>query len=84
MSAPSYEIAHVRDFLQVPGDRRDACLKDFREFLSLAEAVKNTADVLTEIIGGDKGKNSVESFTWIDDGIEGFAGATIVLQEDTK
>jgi hypothetical protein len=69
-SPPTYEIATVADFLTVPEDRWDACLKDFREFLGLASALKETADVMADLLGADKDKNKVESFTWIDDGKE--------------
>lgn len=68
MSAPTYEIAHVRDFLKVPADRRGACLEEFKDFLGLSDAMMKAADAIADAVGADKPGGSVESFTWIDDG----------------
>jgi len=64
-----YEMRTVNDFLKVPIDRLDDCLKEFKTALTmhknLSELIKIAGDTLSK-------HNPVEetrmpSFTWIDD-----------------
>ena len=76
-SPPAYAISHVRDFLAVPEDRIEACLKDFQEALNLARAFKALADIAADLTGEDKNLNSWNTFTWTDDGKK---AATITMR----
>jgi len=75
--APTYKITTVADFLKVPPDRRDACLKSFAEFLPMAQDMLDVANTLADLLGADKGLNAIEGFTWIDDGKD---EVTIILR----
>jgi hypothetical protein len=66
--APTYKITKVADFLKVPPDRRDACLKAFAEFLPMAQDMLDVANTFADLLGADKSLNAIEGFTWIDDG----------------
>ncbi len=68
MNHPTYEIKTVADFLKVPEQRREACMKEFLDFLTLAGATVGAANALADLMGLDKSQNRVEAFTWIDDG----------------
>ena len=85
--ANEYRIASLADFAAVPADRLDACLADFKAFLSYAN---QTGSQLAELFGSAaEGLISVgESFTWIDDGkvgigaVDFFVGAEKVGRVD--
>lgn len=53
---PSYEIRSVHDFARVPRDRRDTCLREFRIWLELVDAVQEMMLF-----------KPLKSFIWIDD-----------------
>ena len=53
-----YKIEHAHDFLQVPEDRLDDCLSEFKHYL---EDIKAFTDSGCEMSG-------IGGFTWIDDG----------------
>jgi len=53
-----YEIETVEDFLMVPEDRIDDCLKDFK---SMLEDLRDAVEVCPD-------GSIFQSFTWIDDG----------------
>lgn len=57
----TYEIEHVKDFLKVPADRREACLKEFADWIVVAETV-------TDIANSRGAKSEPARFDWIDDG----------------
>ena len=71
-----YEIKHVADFLKVPEDRLDACLKEFKTFVELSRAHLKVVEAVAEELGIN-GRGEVQAFTWIDDG-EG--KVTIIMQ----
>ena len=56
----TYHIASVLDFLHVPADQRETCLKEFSVWLGLIEDAK-------VIIGGVTEAKPPECFGWIDD-----------------
>jgi len=60
-----YKIKTMLDFLQVPDDKIDACLEDFKHCLRL-----------WKILPHDTLKPTGE-FTWVDDGKPGLSGAII-------
>ena len=66
MSAPEYEIININDFLKVPEDRVDACLKEFRTFIALMRAHGDLTKSLGEFIGVDAGIEC-KRFVWVDD-----------------
>lgn len=70
MSAPSYDIVTVQDFLRVPADKIDACLHDFATFLQSAPAWARLLDaVADEMHGAGRVAFSVgDTFRWVDDG----------------
>lgn len=57
MTAPTYIIRTVADFLKVPAARRETCLQEFHGFLPLAEMALRMP-----------GATGAFEFTWIDDG----------------
>lgn len=61
-----YEIIHVADFLKVPEDRLDACLKEFKTFVEISRAHSELIEAVTETLGIEA-KSEVQSFTWVDD-----------------
>jgi len=66
---PTYRIEHVRDFLNVPQDRRSTCIEEFNTFLIMAEATVNLIDETNRALFGEgQPKAVVGAFTWIDDG----------------
>jgi hypothetical protein len=63
-----YKIKNIRDFLQVPPERLDKCLADFKEYLGYINHLEKTV--------AEEFNSKVEShgFTWIDDGKQGLSG----------
>jgi hypothetical protein len=59
--APRYRIETIRDFLNVPPDRLQACLGEFFQFLEYAR-------LAAKLASGEDVKFS-PIFTWIDDGM---------------
>jgi hypothetical protein len=68
-SAPEYRIATVQDFLKVPEDRLDECLKEFRDYLDIARSVTELAKAAGELLGAKETETEVGCFNWCDDGI---------------
>jgi hypothetical protein len=60
-----YEIKTMLDFLQVPDDKIDACLEDFKHCLQLWRIMP--LDVM----------QPTGEFTWVDDGKRGLSGVRI-------
>lgn len=67
--APEYRIATVQDFLKVPEDRLEECLKEFRDYLDIARSVTELAKVAGELLGAKDTETEVGCFNWCDDGI---------------
>lgn len=61
--APKYTIRTIGDFLKVPEDRRELCLREFRVFLDL---VQHSSAFLAGVGAPVK---PVDAFVWIDDGL---------------
>lgn len=55
-NAPTYKIRTIQDFLLVPADRLEECLREFAIMLGMAR-------VATGLLGWELG----DTFTWIDD-----------------
>lgn len=64
---PEYEIEHVRDFLNVPEDRIDQCLEEFKGFIEFVRNMMMANDLRSEALGLEN-KSECRSYTWIDDG----------------
>jgi hypothetical protein len=85
-----YEIKTIADFDQVPSDRIDECLEDFKSFLVLRNA---TLGMIREIgiqmkeegdLDEDVDTNNLfqcDTFKWVDDGLK---KATITLNANTE
>lgn len=63
MSGETYAIRTVADFLAVPRDRLDLCIRDFREWIRMADALAFANDV----IGAPIMKMNADVFQWIND-----------------
>ena len=72
-----YRIETVKDFLAVPEDKRDECLRDFKIWLG-SIGVFRTA--LAELVGIDESFVRTDTFIWLDDGKAGISGARVVTQ----
>jgi hypothetical protein len=89
--SPKYEISSVADFLKVPENRIEECLKDFAKFVELARATQGLLDAVTEQVVLDNNLDlrdgdltwECNKFTWIDDG-ENKATITIGFREDSQ
>lgn len=72
--AAEYEIRAVKDFLQVPEDRMDACLADFVEWV---EFKRNEEALIKLLSAGTKFPEVpiavLDIFYWVDDGIDGIS-----------
>lgn len=68
-TAPTYRIATVRDFLQVPSDRMAVCLQEFEVWLQADKSMRALFDGLPI--------KMPKAFVWIDDGEHHFS-ATVV------
>lgn len=67
--AKQYIIQTVQDFLLVPEDRMEDCLKEFRDYLGYARSVSEIVKLTAEVIGAKDSKTTIGSFNWTDDGI---------------
>jgi hypothetical protein len=58
-----YEIKEVKDFLNIPEDRVDAALDEFRDWVKVSRNIESMliSDSMKAII-------KLEAFVWIDDG----------------
>lgn len=61
----SYKLKTVMDFTQVPEDRIDACLEEFKDFVGHMRLLHNLAADLAGAKEVDLGESH---FEWIDDG----------------
>jgi uncharacterized membrane protein len=65
-----YEIRTVEDFLAVPADKRDECLRDFKTWMEIKSKTGEIEAELSEGLGVPVAiRHNV--FTWLDDGIAG-------------
>lgn len=73
-----YAITSLQDFLKVPEDRLEDCLKDFKVGCDMLRPVYELAQVLGQVIGAEGEALMQRKFHWIDDGIHGEEAATTV------
>ena len=64
----SYKLKTVMDFTQVPEDRIDACLEEFKDFIGHMRLLHNLARDVARIAGAKDVDLSESFFEWIDDG----------------
>ena len=64
-----YNIRAIMDFADIPEDKIDACLADFRDCIKLFRVIKADATQ-----GKWADKINAMGFEWIDDGKTGLAG----------
>ncbi len=76
MNAPRYEIRTVADFLNVPEDRREVCIREFGVWLELVGNLK----VMFE--GIEFAEDPAGKFIWVDDD-KGTATVAIKAGEET-
>jgi hypothetical protein len=75
-----YPISSVADFLAVPEDKVDACLADFKSWISLARHSSVISTMLDAIAGApDVCTFLNHSFIWIDNGIPGLRHIDITV-----
>ena len=69
MSAPTYEIRTVLDFLKVPKDRRPLCLHEFAMFLEMVEPSCELLGLVADetISKGAVRFGPIDLFKWVDD-----------------
>ena len=60
-----YKIDNIRDFLKVPMNRLDDCLKEFCGFIAMT---RSSLDIIEETGMGTSADMEIVSFTWVDDG----------------
>lgn len=67
----SYKIEHVRDLLQIPTERIDACLDELKDYLAVARIVLAAAKVWEEMhdVKMKPEDIAVGGFEWTDDGL---------------
>jgi hypothetical protein len=71
VSAPTYEIRTVNDFLQVPPERWDACLEEFKACLALAAVSRAVLPQTT-----------LGVYRWVDDGERNVEASVTVQSKD--
>lgn len=80
----TYEIRTHNDFLKVPVDRIDLCLRDYGQFLKLMKSVESIKEKLkaSEFNWPEDKIQPIEDtvFYWIDDGKDEFMGGTLTIQ----
>ena len=68
-SFPRYEVKSIMDFLEIPEDRLDDCLVEFRSFLETLRELTTVAKLGAEMMGQDPIEAlKLMAFTWVDDG----------------
>ena len=63
-----YTIKEVNDFLELPDDRIEDCLKEFKTFIVLAKRQRTVTIELAKAIQIDADVSTDNTFVWIDDG----------------
>lgn len=69
-----YEICSIHDFLDIPEDRLEVCLRDFKEWVVMGRSIN-------ELIKLSDGKADITQILpkliWIDDGLVGLSQVSI-------
>jgi hypothetical protein len=69
-----YRISSIKDFLAVPPESIDACLADFKAWLTLARDGSEFSKDFNDLIGVPNATSFIQdSFIWVDDGISGIS-----------
>lgn len=75
-----YEIGSIHDFLDIPEDRLDVCLRDFKEWVVMGRSI-------SELIKLSDGKADITQILprliWIDDGVVGLSEISIRVAAKT-
>ncbi|MEX3764491.1 hypothetical protein [Paraburkholderia phenoliruptrix] len=80
-----YPIKSLEDFLMVPEDKIDACLSDFKTWLSLARQSAPVTALLQAIAPAEiSAVFATHSFTWIDDGLPGIRAIQVTDENDQE
>ena len=66
MTAKEYTIKTLEDFLTVPEDRLEDCLKEFKSFIEILRPIKDLIKATGDTFGVEAGAIA-EAFVWIDD-----------------
>lgn len=66
-----YEIESIDDFLDIPADRLEDCLADFKVATDTIRPIYETANAVGELLGITESPMKQRKFQWIDDGIHG-------------
>ena len=72
-----YTIENLADFLKVPDDRIEDCLKDFAIWIGTKRRFEAESVPLLEKLGIKKGVMFLDKFVWKDDGIAGVSDVGI-------
>lgn len=70
-----YEIESMDDFCDIPADRLEDCLADFKVATDMIRPLYATANAVGELLGLTESPMEQRKFQWIDDGIHGEAAA---------
>jgi hypothetical protein len=76
----TYEIETAADFVKVPADRMDECLKDFVQWVEFARVMNELGTALGKEVGVDE-VFSGQRFVWTDNGKPGISGVRITVKE---
>lgn len=73
---PEYKIRSMTDFLSVPLDRIEECLKDFAVYLQMLRTAQQVEAQIHNDLGLPPESVRIDAgcFHWIDDGIRGISG----------
>lgn len=75
-----YVIKDANDFLNVPEDRIDDCLEEFKTYLSMVRTLKKEQEIFFKGLSIPK---LLSGFTWVDDGREDIT-ANISIEVEEK
>lgn len=73
-------ISSLADFLQVPPDRLDECLADFKTWLALARQADEVSRISSGVLKAEV-KFDLRAFTWVDDGSRGVSGIDVATTD---
>lgn len=69
-----YQISSIKDFLAIPPESLDACLDDFKTWIGLARNGSEFSKDFNDFIGITDATSFIQdSFTWVDDGVQGIS-----------
>lgn len=77
-----YQIRTVQDFMQVPKDKRDACLADFKHYLEFMDQVEETNQLIRGLTGGLTALTPSDAFHWVDDDVPGLTKINITFDAE--